>query len=69
MLQQHEPQASVSAAFSSSSKLSRVFYNSMEVARAVDVMRARVKRNYTLMDFFFVAMFSKSRKHVLRVLV
>jgi len=30
MLWEHEPQASVSTAFSSSPKLSRVFYNSIE---------------------------------------
>ena len=46
-----------------------------ELARAVDVMRARTQRIYILMIevnklffFFFVAVFSKrNRKHVLRV--
>jgi len=79
MLWEHEPLASVSTAFSSSPKLSRVFLlkldRSTELARAFDVMMARAKRIYTLIikvnrlfSFFSSRCFLKrNRKHVLRV--
>ena len=72
MLLEHEPQASISTAFSSSPKLSRVFYNSIETRRTCFIFllknTVRRKRKQLVNFDYQIVNYLCSRHHCVKQL-